>query len=289
MTESLKLVKNGVFPLVKDHLGNPLPGKPETGYNFAGTIQGEGKLAGTPVLFIRTSGCNLRCIWRLPDGNVSICDTAESSFDTRDSEVFQISNIISLLKQNIGNIKHIVISGGEPLLQQSALVSLCKQIKDEIKSHITIETNGTIFSEELINYVDLFSISPKLKGSSPDKDKLNVSGYKAFEDFIFLHEKRRLNMDALQKYIYNKGQSDTKGYDLQFKFVVSAGDEVAEINDIMGQLKDSSPDDILLMPLGSDDKSIGITQKIVAGMAISNGWRFSSRLHIDLFTNLKGT
>ena len=53
-----------------------------TGFDFAGTIQGEGKLAGIPALFIRTAGCNLRCMWWLPDGSVSRCDTPYASFDT---------------------------------------------------------------------------------------------------------------------------------------------------------------------------------------------------------------
>ena len=75
----ITLVKNGVFPITKDKHGLPILNLPDTGLPIAGTIQGEGITAGTPCLFIRTSGCNLRCAWEMEDGSVSICDTPYSS------------------------------------------------------------------------------------------------------------------------------------------------------------------------------------------------------------------
>jgi 7-carboxy-7-deazaguanine synthase len=71
MATRLNLVKNGIFPITKDKFGNPILDKPDTGLSIPGTLQGEGKLAGLPCLFIRTSSCNLRCSFA--DG--ALCDT----------------------------------------------------------------------------------------------------------------------------------------------------------------------------------------------------------------------
>ena len=288
MSEFIRLVKNGIFPLMKDENGNPMVIAPETGFSFAGTIQGEGKLIGVPVLFIRTSGCNLRCIWRLANGNISICDTKESSFDTRNSVQYDINKVLNLIKYNIGNLNHIVISGGEPMLQSKSLVKLCMQIKSEFNCHITIETNGTIFIPELINYVDLFSISPKLINSTPDIDKLESAELTSFAGYIEQHEKRRINLKALQDFLNYRKDVGAGNYDVQFKFVVSDEGEENEIKDLILDLINLKKEDIILMPLGVDDLEINLSSKIVVGMAIRNGWRYSSRLHIDLFSNLVG-
>jgi 7-carboxy-7-deazaguanine synthase len=89
MTNKITLANEGVFPIVRDKDGQLLPQVPATGITVAGTIQGEGKLAGVPSLFIRFSSCNLRCIWQLPDGTYSKCDTPYASFDSNDIHQIQ--------------------------------------------------------------------------------------------------------------------------------------------------------------------------------------------------------
>ena len=88
---------------LKDENGEDIIGSLDTGFKVSGTIQGEGKLIGTPCLFIRTSGCNLRCSWVGSDGNGSPCDTPYSSHNP-EKNMMEIDSIIKILNANRGNI-----------------------------------------------------------------------------------------------------------------------------------------------------------------------------------------
>ena len=68
------------------------------------SLQGEGRLAGTPSVFIRTSGCNLRCVW---------CDTPYTSWRP-EGPSWPIDRILRAVEKH--PTRHVVITGGEPLL-----------------------------------------------------------------------------------------------------------------------------------------------------------------------------
>lgn len=128
---------------------------------FGPTIQGEGILMGTPSTFIRLAGCNMNppCSW---------CDTPYSQAQGAGDLVLTIKEIVDQI-----TTKHVVITGGEPLIQSNVknLADLC-----DASGHIvTIETNGTIYREKLRWPVYLFSISPKLgrSGHEPNRSVLN--------------------------------------------------------------------------------------------------------------------
>ncbi|MCF8372954.1 MAG: 7-carboxy-7-deazaguanine synthase QueE [Bacteroidales bacterium] len=287
-TQKIRLVKNGIFPITKNLKGEALPGLPATGQNFPGTFQGEGKLLGVPVLFVRMAGCNLRCVWYMPDGTVSPCDTPLSSFDLRGSEYWLVGDVVETLAQNLGLIRHVVVSGGEPLLQKEALRELCQLLKSKLGVHITIETNATIYDDELAKYVDLFSLSPKLKSSVPDiakMEKLNLSG---FENFSLLHEKRRMNIEVIQKFFDLRKNTNLPNFDLQLKFVITSEEEEAEVKRILRRMIGWKVDDVVLMPVGLNTKELVVSTQICWTMAVRNGWRFSPRLHIDLFGDKQG-
>jgi 7-carboxy-7-deazaguanine synthase len=298
----ITLVRNGVFPITRDKNGVATNFHPETGYDFPGTLQGEGKLAGIPVIFIRTSGCNLRCIWETDSGDLNICDTPYASCYPEETEEWEINDIINTLKFNSHFIRHIVISGGEPTTQPIALVQLARQIKQKLRFHITLETNGIIYIPELVNWIDLFSISPKLSSSEPTAQKLKKLTKPIHESYIMDHKKFRRNIDTIQKYINScmdmgsyyadrpdREQKRLQSKDFQLKFVISRQSDIEEIRqDFLDHLTFVEPEDVVLMPLGSTREFLSKTHVLTAELAVKNGWRFSPRIHIDLFNDKAG-
>jgi len=281
----LVLSGEGVFPVIFDRHGRKLAEKPATGLDMPGTIQGEGKLAGVPSLFVRLAGCNLRCIWTLPDGTLSRCDTPYASFDNNAHQVLTVEETFDLIRFNTAHLKHIVITGGEPLLQHKALAGLLEKIKDETDLHVSIETNGTLFSEDVARYTDLFSLSPKLSDSDPMQEKLARFGLNPSGPALYHAEKRR-SIGILQQFI-DHCRKEQKEF--QLKFVTGRESDASEIRkDFLGQLKGWQPDDILLMPVGANEEELKATSAMVLKTAIRNGWRFSPRMHIDLFGSQPG-
>ncbi len=298
----ITLVKNGIFPIIKDQQGNRLDWMPQTGYDFPGTIQGEGKLAGIPVLFIRTSGCNLRCIWQTESGEISICDTPYASHYPDENEEWETDNIVETLKNNLAGIRHIVISGGEPTIQPYGLTDLVRKIKKQLQVHITLETNGVYFIQEATDWIDLFSISPKLKSSEPTSQKIKNLDYKIDTSYIRDHAKFRRNIPTIQQYInacmhlesYYGDQPDIQpkrrtDKDFQLKFVVAAESDINELkSDFLQHLSFVQNDDVILMPLGGNRKFLSKTYQMTARLAVQNGWRFTPRIQIDLFNDTRG-
>src|ERR1700728_3994103 len=96
------------------------------------SIQGEGTLVGVPSVFIRTSGCNLRCTW---------CDTPYTSWNPEGAE-----QSIDQLLQAVAAYPaaHVVVTGGEPMIAPHIVV-LTERLR-ALGLHITIETAGTIFA-----------------------------------------------------------------------------------------------------------------------------------------------
>ena len=280
------LAPEAIFPITKDENGKLLDNKPATGFSFAGTIQGEGKMAGVPVLFVRTAGCNLRCMWLLPNGEVSLCDTPFASFDTRGEKRVSVETVKSIVLQNLGNMNHLVISGGEPFIQPDGLTKLVLQLKKERGIHVSVETNGTIFNEELVKQIDFFSLSPKLKNSVPTTEKLNKTGINIpFEPTQV--EKIRRNVKVIQHFIDHC--NNNSGKDFQLKFVVQNHDELSEIEEtFLNQLTGWKPDDIVLMPLGSTPDELRQTRLVAIEAAIERGWRYSPRLQINYFKGVAG-
>lgn len=284
--DTLVLVKEGIFPIVNDENNNPINEKPQTGFSISGTIQGEGKLAGTSALFIRLASCNLRCIWTMPNQSSCMCDTPYASFEPDTPTNYSIDKIVQIVKHNLHEIKHVVITGGEPFIQKGALALLCKKLKSEFGVHITIETNGTIYNESVAKWVDLFSISPKLSNSDPSKEKtasLNIR----YTGSMKKHATTRYNIDALQQFInVSKNYPDK---DFQLKFVVAHPEDAIEIKDLyLQKLIGWEKQDVLIMPLGAKPEELQITTKTAITTAIENGWRYCPRIHIEQFGSKQG-
>lgn len=299
----IRLVENGIFPILRDLSGNLTKDSPNTGLALSGTIQGEGKFAGIPVLFIRTAGCNLRCSWIDDNGNIDICDTPYSSHDVKESAEWEIDDIIKLVKLNLGNLNHVVISGGEPTTQPLPLLSLTGALKKKLGVHISIETNGTHYVPELAWNVDFFSISPKLSSSNPTIQKNKRLEKPVDEHFIHDHARLRKNTGTIQKYInachnlesYYGDVPDTEATrratkDFQLKFVIAREEDENEIKkDFLARLGLYRNQDVLVMPLGSTPEKTAEHSEIAVRMAIRNGWRYTPRVQLELFGNKAGT
>jgi 7-carboxy-7-deazaguanine synthase len=299
----IKLVKNGIFPVTRTAGGQLKDQLPDTGYPFPGTLQGEGKLVGIPVLFIRTSGCNLRCTWNTPAGKVSICDTPYASHYTSEVEIMETGEVVDVVRSNLGPIRHVIISGGEPTLQTMPLVELARHLKKELNVHITLETNGILYIPELATHIDLFSISPKLKSSDPDEKKNTLLEHPVEQNYIRDHQKFRRNPGTLQKYInacMHTGSyyGDEPGSpprrksnkDFQLKFVITRESDIDEIKqDFLDHLLFVEPEDVVLMPVGGTPEFLRESMDMTARLAIQHGFRYTPRLQIDLFGDTAGT
>lgn len=263
----ITLAQDGIFPVTKDANGNTLPEMPASGFDFPGTVQGEGKLNGIPSLFIRLASCNLRCNWQTDSGDISPCDTAYAAYAVKNARTLSIDSIYAIVRQNTENIRHIVITGGEPFLQAKELQGLCSLLKQD-GYHLTIETNATLFDQTVADHIDLFSLSPKLASSAPP--------FPHSEN----HHKLRINIGIIQSFI-DHARKNPK--DFQLKFVYASDLDIIEIQSVLSQLQGWKNEDILLMPLGGDAEMMRSNVQKTLEHCVRNGWRYCDRLHISLF------
>ncbi len=214
------------------------------------SIQGEGSLLGVPSVFIRTSGCNLRCSW---------CDTPYTSWEPQGEE----RSLDQILEQVASYAaRHVVVTGGEPVIAPE-IIPLTERLRAG-GLHITIETAGTVFAPVAC---DLMSISPKLANSTPAGS------------WAARHEKLRYQPDVLRRLM--------QGYDYQLKFVVAEPADLDEIRRIIDQVS-ANRAKVILMPEGIETSVLHQRGAWLAEIAKSEGFRFSPRLHIELWGNRRG-
>jgi 7-carboxy-7-deazaguanine synthase len=230
------------------------------------SLQGEGKLTGTPSVFIRTSGCNLRC-W--------FCDSYHTSWEPTGAWM-TLEEIVAEV-ESFQAADHVVLTGGEPMIHDE-----CATLLDELSErgyHTTVETNGTIYHETAI---DLASISPKLASSTPTADV----DPKGDGEWAKRHETQRIDMDELSQLV--------DSYDAQLKFVVTTREDMAEIEKLVQRIRENTDatirdSDILLMPEGVTRAQLDERRGTVAALAQEYGYRYTPRLHVDLWNDAPGT
>jgi len=217
------------------------------------SVQGEGSLVGVPSVFVRTSGCNLRCAW---------CDTPYTSWQP-EGEEFTLARIAAAV--DCHPAAHIVITGGEPMIAPE-IVALTELLRQRQQArHITIETAGTVFEPVVC---DLMSISPKLANSKPE-------GRWAKQ-----HERLRIQPEILRRLITT--------YDYQLKFVISQPADMDEVEHLLTQLQVDRAK-VILMPEGIEAGALRERGIWLAEICKAGGFRFSPRLHIELYGNRRGT
>lgn len=223
------------------------------------SLQGEGELTGVPSVFVRTSGCNLRCNW---------CDTPYASWQP-EGKPCTVEQVVAAV-QAYPAARHVVLTGGEPMIAPDI-----RALADELKLlgyHLTIETAATVAPDGIA--CDLASLSPKLLNSAPDA--------RLSQTWRRKHESLRWQPAVVQAWL--------DGYAWQLKFVVA---QPADVDEIEGMLKtlgrDIPPAKVLLMPEGVTVEAIRARSGWLGELCKARGYRYAHRLHLELYGNRRGT
>jgi 7-carboxy-7-deazaguanine synthase len=228
------------------------------------SLQGEGLLTGAPSVFVRTSGCNLRC-W--------FCDTPYTSWEP-EGEDWSVEEIVREVERQrtIGRLPtcppHAVITGGEPMLF-AEMIPLCDRLH-AADWHITIETAGTLF---LPVECDLMSISPKLAGSTPSAERAGKWHER--------HERTRHQPEVIRRLI--------GAYDYQLKFVVDQPPDLDDVQTWLSEFPEATRDRVLLMPQGIEAEALAARGKWLAEYCRERGYVFCPRKHIEWYGAQRGT
>jgi 7-cyano-7-deazaguanosine (preQ0) biosynthesis protein QueE len=219
---------------------------------FGPTWQGEGPSTGRRAGFVRLGRCNLACSW---------CDTPYTwRWDDHDPAVELTTRdtagvVEELLAMDVGLV---VVTGGEPLLQQSHLPALLRPLR-ELGIAVEIETAGTIApTDELVALVDRFNVSPKLANSGNPLD-------------------RRQRPEVLRAF-----EATGKA---AFKFVVVDERDLPEID---GLGADNGLTDVWVMPERTDAVTVVERAKALADPVGARRWNLSTRLHVLLWGDRRG-
>jgi 7-carboxy-7-deazaguanine synthase len=214
------------------------------------SIQGEGALAGVPSVFVRSSGCNLRCSW---------CDTPYTSWKPEGADL-SVAEILTQVQEF--NARHVVVTGGEPMIA-SGVADLTQELRNAGK-HITIETAGTVFAPV---QCDLMSISPKLSNSTPEGE------------WAKQHDKLRIQIEVIKRLMDH--------CDYQLKFVVAQPEDLGEIRGIVARAA-AETGKVILMPEGTDPARLREKSVWIAELCKQEGYRFGPRLHVDIWGDRRG-
>jgi len=208
------------------------------------SIQGEGYNSGIPSIFVRTSNCNINC---------SFCDSKYSWVEGK--KIYAHKIYTKILELSNGKIKHVVITGGEPLLWQKEIALLIDNLKG-IGYEVEIETNGTIKWESKI-LPTRFNISPKFQAVKPEVIKHFVSTFGR-------------NM-------------------IVFKFVISNKEDLNKVIDIDNNFIKPYNPLTYLMPEGKTSKELNEKAKWIIDWINKNGhFRYSDRLQVRIFEDKNG-
>ena len=217
------------------------------------SIQGEGPNFGKPAIFLRTAQCNLKCTW---------CDTKYTwdweNYDyTKEVKEMTLEEIKEQLLDF--EIKHLVITGGEPLLQQDDLADLLSFLKPDF--YVEIETNCTILPNKMLtDLVDQWNVSPKTENSG---NPLEL--YENDECYYFF---------ANQENCF-------------FKYVVEDESDIPEIKKFV--TKYNIPENrVQLMTQASTKEEISAREKSISELAKANNFLFSPRLHVAMWGAQRG-
>jgi 7-carboxy-7-deazaguanine synthase len=220
------------------------------------SIQGEGFLTGTKSVFVRASGCNLRCWY---------CDTPYASWRP-EGEDTPVDEIVAEVETF--DCRHVVLTGGEPMLF-AEMLPLCEQLR-KLGKHITIETAGTLF---LPVECDLMSISPKTRSSGPDP--------KQDPRWADRHERSRDVPEAVRQ-LFDQ-------YEYQFKFVIDRKADCDDVERYLQRFPEIDRNRVMLMPQGTEIGPLEEKAGWLEPYCVAHGLRFCPRRQIEWFGSRRRT
>lgn len=218
--------------------------------------QGEGFLTGTPSVFVRVSGCNLRC---------DFCDTPFTSWQPEGESTGVDAIVERVLAETPG---HVVVTGGEPLLFDE-VVPLCRLLRAAGR-HVTIETAGTV--DQPVE-CDLLSLSPKLSNSTPSLARAGAWRER--------HERTRDAPQVVRRLL--------RDYVYQLKFVVETPADCDELLDWLARFPEVRRDRVLLMPQGVDSQRLSQIGAWLEPYCREHDFVFCPRRHIEWYGAVRGT
>ena len=221
------------------------------------SVQGEGLLTGTPSVFVRASGCNLRC---------RFCDTPFASWDPEGSS-WDVGRIVAEVEAF--EAEHVVLSGGEPMIC-AELMEVCDRLT-HLGRHLTIETAGTFYQPVAC---DLMSISPKLSNSDPDDTQFG-------DQWARRHRVRRDQPEVVRRLVAE--------YAYQLKFVIGTQEDATEVLGYLQRYPELDPHRVWLMPEGIDVARLADVESWLGPFCQAHGVRLCPRRQIEWFGARRGT
>lgn len=232
------------------------------------TLQGEGVSAGIPAVFVRAALCNLHCVW---------CDTSYTwNFEgtpwrherdgarkhAREEVVMEMEAVEVAARVAGFGCDRVVLTGGEPMLQQAAWVEMLDALRDRRPAvFCEVETNGTIMpAADFDRRVGQYNVSAKLANSG-------------------VAEELRLRPEAMAWFA-----GSAKAW---FKFVVAGPGDAAEVAELAARWGIPARR-ILLMAEGWTAGQLDRRAGWVAELCRERGWRYSDRLHVRLWGGRRG-
>jgi 7-carboxy-7-deazaguanine synthase len=220
------------------------------------SVQGEGLLTGMPSVFVRASGCNLRC-W--------FCDTPYTSWQPEGRDM-SIDEIVAQVEE--WETTHVVVTGGEPMLF-AELIPLCERLRATGR-HVTIETAGTLY---LPVTCDLMSISPKFASSAPSAE--------SHRRWHRRHERERHRPDVIRRLLAE--------HEYQVKFVIDSPNDLADVSAYLAEFPEISRERVLLMPQGVEQDQLEARAAWLRPYCEAEELVFCPRKQIEWFGPVRGT
>ena len=225
---------------------------------FGPTFQGEGPTAGRRCAFVRLGRCNLDCAW---------CDTPYTwdwkgangtAYDPAvELSTCTVEQVLDQLEPM--RVDRVVVSGGEPLLQATALLELVEQAAWEYEMVVEVETNGTRHPGPLLDKVR-WNVSPKLAHSGVPRH-------------------RRVVPEVLRAFAHHPGAA--------YKVVVQGPEDLPEVDSLMAEA-DAAPAQVWVMPEGRDAATVLERARALAPGVLARGWNLSLRHQVLLYGDERG-